>query len=520
MAAIRCSSCLPSLLLATTLAACGGGKTATPSVDAPASSPTGWPLEVLSWDLTRAYPGLRYEWRLGVKGGAYPYTFSLDAAPSGMSIDARTGVLSWQAPSSPSSGAAVAVRIVDGAGASLVHRFAIDVTTSGFSFVDGAAGADANPGTLAAPWKTIAHALASAGGGIVYVRAGTYDATGFGLEGTKPTKWLAYPGERPILDLGGGIAGVHASECVVSGFELRHAGAKMFWVGGQVSDLVWRNNVMHGVSSVGTNNPAFVFFEDAAEYRPIEGRVQYDRIVVQQNTFYDLTNDVDHGASLIAYNVKNLLFEDNEAYGIDGRGVNDKDDGYQNTFRHNVLHGMGIGVALASQYTQGQIEVCYNLVHDCATAVEIGSQPGYIRDVFVHHNTLVGGGIGFGEVTDGAESTDLNVFDNIIENVADLPYALYPVAAPGGYRYPSWVGDPSRARIDHNLVWTSGSYVAGYGWGLANKTLSDWRAAGYDRTGVRADPGLGADFSLPADSPYLGEFGRDLKTPASPARSP
>lgn len=492
---------------------------AAPTPAAAAPGPTGWPLEVLTWDLGRAYPGLRYEWRLGVRGVVYPYTFSLDTAPGGMTVDRRTGVLAWQAPAAPQAGTGVSVRITDSDGATLVHTFTVEVTTDGFRFVDGAAGDDANPGTLDAPWATVGKALAGGGDAVVYVRAGTYDAAGFGLEGTKPNKWLAYPGERPVLDFGGDIAGVHASRSVVSGFELRNAGAKMFWAGGELTDLVWRGNVMHGVSSTGTNNPAFVFFEDG-DYKPIEGRPQYDRVVIQDNVFYDLTNDSNHGSSVTAYNVSNLLFEDNEAYQIDGRGVNDKDDGYRNTFRHNVFHGMGAGVMLASQYTQGEIEVCYNLVYECTHGVVVGSQPGYIRDVYVHHNTIVDGDLYFGSITDGAASTNFQLWGNLVVNGAGLLYALYPVSDGGSYRYPSWVGDPGRAQIDGNLLWTTGSHVAGYSWGLPNATLADWNADGYDVNSVSADPGLQADHHLPDGSPYLGTYGCDLPPPAAPPVRP
>ena len=501
----------------TKLAACVALSLAMVSNSLAAPSPTGWPLEVLSWDLTKAYPGIRYEWRLGVKGGVYPYTFTLQQGPSGMTVDADRGVIRWLAPSAPSSGNAVQIRITDTMGAILTHSYSIDVTTAGFFFVAATGGSDTNPGTLALPWATIAKAQAAAGDGIVYVKSGTYNAAAWSFQVGNPNKWLAYPDESVILDLVGDNVGVGKSYAVVNGFEIRNSGAaiaKMFWVSGPTTNLIWRNNVMHGVNSTGANNPAFIFFEDD-NYRPIDGLVQYDRVVVQDNTFYDLINDVDHGASVTCYNVKNLLYEDNEAYQIDGRGVSDKDDGYYNTFRNNVLHDMGVGVGLFSQITQGQIEVCYNLIYNCPRGIAIGAQPGYVRDVFVHRNTIVAGAIDFGSITDGVQSTNFNIYGNIISNGSGLLYSLYPVSnGAGGYGYPSWVGDPARAQIDNNLLWTTGSFVAGFSWGLVNKNLTAWQTSGYDVNSIAENPALDASYSLPAGSPYLGLYGRDRPTTA------
>lgn len=43
----------------------------------------------------RAYPGALYETRPAVTGGTWPYRFSLRGAPTGMTIDARSGAITW-----------------------------------------------------------------------------------------------------------------------------------------------------------------------------------------------------------------------------------------------------------------------------------------------------------------------------------------------------------------------------------------------------------------------------------------
>ena len=56
---------------------------------------TGWPLELLSWNVNKAYPGIEYNYRLGIKGGEYPYRFALRHGPSGMVVDSITGEIKW-----------------------------------------------------------------------------------------------------------------------------------------------------------------------------------------------------------------------------------------------------------------------------------------------------------------------------------------------------------------------------------------------------------------------------------------
>ena len=128
-----------------------------------------WPLEVLSWDIDKAYPGIEYNYRVAVKGGEYPYQFTLVEGPSGMTINKKTGEILWTPASSLTD--TVVVRISDMAGNSLVHQFEITSTKTGFYFVDGAKGNNSNNGSEASPWKTMAYASATAdSASYVYVK--------------------------------------------------------------------------------------------------------------------------------------------------------------------------------------------------------------------------------------------------------------------------------------------------------------------------------------------------------------
>jgi hypothetical protein len=161
----------------------------------------------------RAYPGLEYDIRAVVLGGAYPFTFTLTDAPPGMTIDAGTGVVHWAEPAVGTVNPTITVTDCEGTQRSA--SWPITVAEEGFRFVDAAAGSDAGQGTLDSPWQTIAALRANGSpGDIAYFRAGTYDTENMETDqgntwlhvevygSQHAVQWLAYPGETPIIDNG------------------------------------------------------------------------------------------------------------------------------------------------------------------------------------------------------------------------------------------------------------------------------------------------------------------------------
>ena len=344
----------------------------------------------------------------------------------------------------------------------------------------------------------------------MYVTAGAYRvniALGARNQHRSPLVWLAWPGDRVVLDAGGtvavGIATRPDDRALFEGFEWRNASEKMFWLQGTTRNVIWRRNVMHGITSRGTNNPAFIFSEDDGASRPIEGRVQYDRLVVQDNVFYNLRNDVQHGAAAVLYNVQNFLFEDNTVYDIDGRCVGDKDDGYYNTFRHNVLYDCSLGgIQLENQISQGQIEVSHNLIHGINAAIVLSWQPGYLRDVRVHHNTVVDGFIRFRWALNDPRSANFRVHNNLITRGDGG--TVYDADEPDA----NTALDAGKVIVERNLLWTQGAHVFSGNYGAIDMNFMQWQQAGRDVDGLLANPNL-VNFRLPGDSPYYGTYGRD-----------
>ena len=177
-----------------------------------------------------AYPGIEYNIRAAVIGGAYPYTYSLSNAPQGMTVDPSTGTISW--PSPPQSATAnPTLTVTDQEGTSVSAAWTIRVNPEKFLFVDADKGHefDASPrgtGTIDNPFRRLrdiysgttaaAKSISTHANKIVYFRQGTYYIDGhlenvgaydgyslgrMALSDTvKPVAWLAYPGETPTID--------------------------------------------------------------------------------------------------------------------------------------------------------------------------------------------------------------------------------------------------------------------------------------------------------------------------------
>ncbi|WP_082615459.1 fibronectin type III domain-containing protein [Acidovorax sp. Root267] len=450
----------------------------------PPTGPTGGypvsvigPVEIISWAPATAYPGVPYRYRVGVIGGQAPYTYSVVTAPSGVTIAASTGELSWTAPASAASPVSIKLRATDSLGAAVDQTFSVQVTSSGFYFVSPTGNDSTGTGTLASPWKTISHALTKgATGDTLYVRGGSYTG-GFDFVAGKITRIVGYPGDAmPAIDLNFTNINPRSSRTWVEGLEIFNFSHHGFHVDGSQSDLVFRRNHMHHLYDPSqSENPSFIFFAD---------NQYYDRIIIQDNIFHDLfdrgsglhgdTTANYHGGASVMYNVRSALVENNEVWAIDGPCFKDKDNGQRNTFRGNYFHDCASGaIHLASQYTQDRIEVSWNVL---VGGVSIGQQPGYIRDIDIRHNTLLGS-IEFGCVVGDPNSKNFIVRDNILVPDNFFAYASINCKFPDNTLDLSSQNKTLSAegRFDYNLVDSSYAHVFGYGWYATNLDWSTWR---------------------------------------------
>lgn len=429
---------------------------------------TGWPLELLSWNVDKAYPGIEYNYRLGIKGGEYPYRFYLRHGPSEMTIDTVTGEIKW----TPSGATVDSVRVTvkDTRSDSLVVKYNITATTSGFYFVDSANGNNANNGSEASPWLTMAYASATAdSSSYVYIKKGTYSET-FNMGADKCGRFFAYPGDNVTI-IGAGTTTASFSPVgknrIFQGFKFDGNGLRwIFSISGLgCKDMIFRKNEMYNVMDTTSMNPAFIFFWDQG--------TPYTNIVIQDNIFHGLVDKkIHHGASVTMYQVQNSLYEDNHVYDIDGRGVNEKVGGKRNTIRGNRIHDIEMyqAIVLNSNPNSDSTEVCFNHIYDCtAGGLMLGLNGQYVANIFVHHNTFNGSIVLANLVIAGVNSNNINIYKNILGRGLDYPYSL------GGW--PTLFKD--KADIDSNIIYgrLDSTRVAGSGKTLS---LSQWRDSSFD----------------------------------------
>lgn len=558
----------------------------------------------VSLPLPRAYPGTEFNMRPAVIGGTWPYHFSLRTSPAGMTIDARTGTITWLAPLTAGA-VQVAVALVDQAGRTAEQTFTLTVGKEGFYFVS-PSGDDANPGTFERPWKTVmraAQAVADPAQATLYLRTGTYpvevpptpgktNSNVLRINNTSPRRWMAWPGEKPVIDLGFTeavwkstlatlIAEADAKfaadptadpakkytsvttinyghriyidagtdDLLFDGLEVKNANYYMFLMyNGMKRGLTWRRCNLHHLYADGGENPSFIFGYAAArtyERMPgMDGKSQeeacpwgsrplaqpYLNTVVQECTFsdrpYDTINQSGHGGGITWYTTQGSLIEDNRfepmQYGVT---LSDKDNGWENTYRNNVFQS---DFNISGQGCADGIDIHHNYFNG---TVMLGKQPGWMRNIWFHHNAvrgalqMMGGGARVPEIIDPAgRALDGPADPECQAVVRDFPreqrlvFAWANViarpagAGPSFYtsRVPAGIDFANRWRFvwcDFNLVDEAAIIKAGY-----TTTVMNWsglRASGVDVHGVQGQIELDDEGRLPADSPWRATYGRD-----------
>ncbi|WLQ12349.1 putative Ig domain-containing protein [Hahella aquimaris] len=441
--------------------------------------------QVISWPITKAYPGVEYNTRLGVVGGRYPYYFMLDQKPSGMTIDPRSGEISWT-PSSQLEGQtfSVQVAIYDSNQEAASQSFTVEVTKSGFRFVSPNGSDSSGDGTQAAPWKSISYGISESNADdILYIKGGNYTEV-FQYEEDKANKLIAYPGETPVIDFNFEEATTARGKFgVIDGLEIKNCVTYCIKLSASNPDWLFRRNHMHTLyDATDKGNPSFIYYGDS--------RKSAERIIIQDNEFHDLFDrgsgihgDIisnTHGSSSALFNVHYALVEDNIAHDIDGFGFRDKDSSYKNTLRGNLAYNVKYGLGVLSQEYSYSVDVLYNRLAGSRYGLLVGSMVGGFGNILAQNNTILGGvGHDGGTPTGGANSVQMR--NNIIDDIGGrtLPYNCCD-AKENEY----WTSDLFIR--DFNLIHSSSVYVAGKWNGKFTETR--WKNAGFDINSLFTDP--------------------------------
>lgn len=354
----------------------------------------------------RAYPGIEYNVRAAVVGGAYPFTYSLSNAPAGMTIDAITGEIRWP---SPQAAASPTITVVDAEGTRISIAWSIAVTTSGFRFIDAVNGRNAlgngcsstcGTGTISNPWRTISDmAENGAAGDFIYFRNGTYRVTDLPREGIggpwervgfpeyrSPVVWMAYPGQSPVIDFSY-VAGSENAPLIrfggnnvwVDGFQTmrsRHI-AFQYETEPNGTGPTFRRLRMRDIVGVDGTNASFIMTTTTPEVA---------RYAVIQDS--DFSGVVGTGVTLKIYAQHKMVIEDtihhDSSYAIEL-----KDDVRQFSVRHNTIYNVqntGIGGNMQETGTHG--EIMFNNVR-AGLALDL-NQNGMAGRIHAYRNTLVG----------------------------------------------------------------------------------------------------------------------------------
>jgi len=538
--------------------------------------------EFISRPLEKAYPGIAYNMRPAVRGGTYPYRFTLQKFPDGMVIDPARGTVEWVAPAGGVYG--VAIQVTDRAGRAATQSFEVAVSRAGFYFVS-PDGDDAGPGTIERPWRTMMRVarppegFTYPAGSIVYLRNGTYsvkvppkpgkkNANVLNIGKQSPSYWIAYPGEKPVIDLGWSEARHRAAQAeqvaagtgygkqkeasamayghrvsftgdylYLDGLEVKNACYYMFVMWDGKKTIHFRRLDLHHLWADWAENPGFIFTFagdrkgdfNAWGIRPRCGA--YRNFVIQENRFHDRFYIRDtrggHGGGFVFYTVHDSLVEDNDFRDIHrGECFCDKDNGLGNTYRCNVIHG---DCSLLGQWNNDETEICYNYIDG---RLRVGLQPGWVRNIWVHHNTikgnvsLMGGGTKlpdrFDETTgdySSALTTDSarairefpterrlihfyrNVIDAPVKKIGDRMAGVI-VAIPNNrgfadrWRYVRWDNNLVDSEAKVELLWNRFT------------DFSIFNRCGFDKNGVQAPVVVDEEGNLPENSPLRGIYGR------------
>jgi hypothetical protein len=218
------------------------------------------------------------------------------------------------------------------------------------------------------------------------------------------------------------------------------------------------------------------------------------------------------------------------------QALNDKDNGWDNTYRGNTIRG---GFALMGQWCNDGIEVCYNRIEG-PVILGLG---GWVRNLWVHHNTILGKPWIMGARCEPPRALDQQgdfstIFTpDAVRAVQELPpdqrtihfYAniLTPTVAgaePGAKanreegvvlglpKGPVYATKFRYIRFAGNLIDRDGKILA-EGENYVDRRVLDptkLRDAGFSVDNIVATVPVDKDGRLPRDSPWIGKYGCEL----------
>lgn len=404
-----------SVLLLATTAYAANMELEILNIREPGTSTAHGPPLPSTYRILYAYPGIEYKIRAAVVGGDYPYSYSLVDAPEGMEVD-QEGYIRWENPQQDASNITLAV--IDSNGTEVNSTWSIRVQAEGFMFVDTAAMTDGN-GSIGSPFNSITSmTTGSSPDDIIYFREGTYELPARGehtinnasaFEWSNPsdisTRWLAYPGEEAIVDLGGDkyLYGSTSIPFYFDGITLRNGREYFFRTNSAQEYVTFLDNTFENLTLERTH-----YNSNQGTYFTMYGGRGYNQIW-QGNTFRGFRGTQGIGSF---YDQDTILVEDNYLTDFEGSDLGSTNQVFafkvgivRLTLRGNVVNqsqdddfGIFGGSSINCGFVDGeglhgpqseQIEILYNYFRHEGTArcqLNRGDDMGV---TWVHRNTFV-----------------------------------------------------------------------------------------------------------------------------------
>ncbi len=374
------------------------------------------------------------------------------------------------------------------------------------TYVVSTSGSDANPGTLAAPWLTLQHAVDTAiPGSIIYVRGGTY--LGFIIERSNLTV-SGYPDETVVV-VGDGeelntirvrnASGVVIRSLVVQDNALQYGtgihveDSSMVTISGNLfQDNRGFGAVLKNVSQVTVLNNEFRYNANAIEVR--YGSVE---VLIEDNRIHHNYRDVNSGRSATGVNF----------YYTTGPIIAQGNLVWEN----HTIDQPDPGGAAFEVYAASNITIRENIIWDNETVLETGSDSIHTpcNNITFTRNTAFRGTRQQGLILRCASNSLVahNTFDALDNFVYDLSHyrGEYGASIEGlrilnnihvyGRVYVIENALPVSVVIDYNLLYNPGSaseygeylaYVDGFGNTDSLAEFTSW--TGYEQHGMCVNP--------------------------------
>lgn len=385
-----------------------------------------------------AYPGLEYNVRVAVEGGAYPYTYSLTAYPSGMTINTATGVISWANPTTTGSPHNVTVQVTDDDSNTDSVSYTLTVTSSGFLFISPNGSGTETGDSYANPMAFVDMYNGSETNGtadsrdddtyagyFVYYLGGTYTPYSDGIYhedsartvfryNDKPLVWIAYPGETPTVSTEDSYLVFYNTQdnLYVDGITFdvgSNAYSTALRIAGGSSHVTIKDCIFENQSiATQPTNRSVIFIENngSGNYWGIHGNTF-------QNNLY---------MAIEGYNADHVVIFDNTFTNHDSHAIYPKMSTRYWSIFDNVISSCEDNAINLDAYdvsgSIGNFEVHHNLINNHVSGqalyVNFNYSSGGIEESWIYRNTF-DGDIVFREISDTNDGP-FNLFNNVIIN--------------------------------------------------------------------------------------------------------